>query len=350
MRQLLNDTTRTRLVSNLFKKVACFTDIHFGLKSNSSVHNQDCEDFVDWYIAKAKEEGCDTGIFMGDWHHNRNSLNITTMDYSLRALEKLGQAFDKFYFFPGNHDLYYKDKRDIHSVEFGKYIPGITVVHHPITEGNVTLCPWLVGDEWRSIGKQGGKYIFGHFELPSFFMNAMVQMPDHGEIQLDSFQNYELGFSGHFHKRQQQKNMIYIGNAFPHNYADTWDDDRGMMILEWDGQPEYHTWPAQPTFRTVKLSQLIDDADKIIKPKQHLRVALDIDISYEEASFIKEKFIADYDIRELTLIAEKKEIEINTNIDIQSFESVDQIVSSQIVNIDSDQFDKNMLLSIYNSL
>ena len=350
MRPLLNDTTRIRLVSNLFKKVACFTDIHFGLKSNSSVHNQDCEDFVDWYIAKAKEEGCDTGIFMGDWHHNRNSLNITTMDYSLRALEKLGQAFDKFYFFPGNHDLYYKDKRDIHSVEFGKYIPGITVVHHPITEGNVTLCPWLVGDEWRSIGKQGGKYIFGHFELPSFFMNAMVQMPDHGEIQLDSFQNYELGFSGHFHKRQQQKNMIYIGNAFPHNYADTWDDDRGMMILEWDGQPEYHTWPAQPTFRTVKLSQLIDDADKIIKPKQHLRVALDIDISYEEASFIKEKFIADYNIRELTLIAEKKEIEINTSIDIQSFESVDQIVSSQIVNIDSDQFDKNMLLSIYNSL
>ena len=67
-------------------------------------------------------------------------------------------------------------------------------------------------------------------------------------------------------------------------------------------------------------------------------------------SFIKEKFVADYDIRELTLIAEKKEIEINTNIDIQSFESVDQIVSSQIVNIDSDQFDKNLLLNIYNSL
>jgi DNA repair exonuclease SbcCD nuclease subunit len=300
-------------MSNLFKKVACFTDIHFGLKSNSSVHNKDCEDFVDWYIARAKEDGCDTGIFMGDWHHNRNSLNITTMDYSLRALEKLGQAFDQFYFFPGNHDLYYKDKRDIHSVEIGKYI-------------------------------------FGHFELPSFFMNAMVQMPDHGEIQLDSFKSYELGFSGHFHKRQQQKNMIYIGNAFPHNYADAWDDDRGMMTLEWGGEPEYHSWPDQPTFRTVKLSQLIDEADTLIKPKQHLRVALDIDISFEEASFIKEKFIADYDIRELTLIAEKKDIEINTNIDVQSFESVDQIVSSQIVSIDSDTYDKNILLSIYNSL
>jgi hypothetical protein len=272
------------------------------------------------------------------------------MDYSLRALEKLGQAFDQFYFFPGNHDLYYKDKRDIHSVEFGKYIPGITVVHEPTTIGEVTLCPWLVGDEWRSIGKKGGKYIFGHFELPSFFMNAMVQMPDHGEIQLDSFQNYELGFSGHFHKRQQRQNMIYIGNAFPHNYADAWDDDRGMMVMEWGGQPEYFSWPGQPTFRTTKLSELIDRADEIILPKQHLRVTLDIDITFEEASFIKEKFIADYDIRELTLIAEKKDIEINTNIDIQAFESVDQIVSSQIISIDSDQFDKNMLLSIYNNL
>ena len=219
------------MMHQLFKKVACFTDIHFGLKSNSGVHNKDCEDFVDWYIAKAKEEGCDVGLFMGDRHHKRNSLNITTMDYSLRALEKLGQAFDQFYFFPGNHDLYYKDKRDIHSVEFGKYIPGITVVHEPTTIGDVTLCPWLVGDEWRSISKKGGKYIFGHFELPSFFMNAMVQMPDHGEIQLSSFKSYELGFSGHFHKRQQQKNMVYIGNAFPHYYADAWDVERGMMVL-----------------------------------------------------------------------------------------------------------------------
>ena len=337
-------------MSNLFKKVACFTDIHFGLKSNSNTHNQDCEEFVDWYIAKAKEEGCDTGIFMGDWHHNRNSLNITTMDYSLRALEKLGQAFDNFYFFPGNHDLYYKDKRDIHSVEFGKYIPGITVVHEPTTIGDVTLCPWLVGEEWKTVGKKGGKYIFGHFELPSFFMNAMVQMPDHGEIQLDSFKGYELGFSGHFHKRQQQQNMVYIGNAFPHNYADAWDDDRGMMILEWGGQPEYHSWPNQPTFRTITLSRLIDEADKLILPKQHLRVTLDIDITYEEASFIKEKFMADYDIRELTLIAEKKAVEISTDIDIQSFESVDQIVSSQLVSIESDTYDKNTLLAIYNSL
>ena len=334
----------------MFKKVACFTDIHFGLKSNSATHNQDCEDFVDWFIAEAKAAGCETGIFLGDWHHNRNSLNITTMDYTLRSLEKLGKAFDTFYFFPGNHDLYYKDKRDIHSVEFGKYVPGVTVVNEITTIGDTTLVPWLVGDEWRKMEKLKSRYVFGHFELPLFYMNAMIQMPDHGELQGTHFKNPEYVFSGHFHKRQAKENIVYIGNAFPHNYADAWDDDRGMMILEHGSKPEYRIWPDAPKFKTVKLSQLIDDAETIIKSKSYLRVGIDIPISYEEASFIKETFLAQYDIRELTLIPEKKDVEINNDLDVEHFESVDQIVSSQLANIQSDGFDPKVLLAIYNNL
>ena len=334
----------------MFKKVACFTDIHFGLKSNSSTHNQDCEDFVDWFIAEAKAAGCETGIFLGDWHHNRNSLNITTMDYTLRSLEKLGQAFDNFYFFPGNHDLYYKDKRDIHSVEFGKYVPGITVVNEITTIGDTTLVPWLVGDEWKKMEKLKSRYVFGHFELPLFYMNAMIAMPDHGELQGSHFKNPEYVFSGHFHKRQAKANIVYIGNAFPHNYADAWDDDRGMMILEHGSKPEYRIWPDAPKFKTVKLSQLIDDAETLIKSKSYLRVGIDIPISYEEASFIKETFMAQYDIRELTLIPEKKDIEINNDLDVEHFESVDQIVSSQLATIQSDTYDPKVLLAIYNNL
>jgi hypothetical protein len=60
--------------------------------------------------------------------------------------------------------------------------------------------------------------------------------------------------------------------------------------------------------------------------------------------------MGDYDIRELTLIPEKKEIEISNSIDIQSFESVDQIVTSQLINIDSETYDSKILLSIYNNL
>ena len=336
---------------NLFKKVACFTDIHYGLKSNSITHLEDCEAFVDWFISEAKSNGCETGIFLGDWSHNRNSLNLITLDTSLRCLEKLGAAFEQFFWFPGNHDLFYKDKRDIHSSAFGRHVPGITVVENVATMGDVTLVPWLVGDEWKTISQIKSRYMFGHFELPLFYMNAMVQMPDHGELQVDHFQHQDYVFSGHFHKRQSRGKVHYIGNAFPHNYADTWDDDRGMMILEWGGTPQYINWPDCPKYRTVKLSELIDNQDTIMKTKMYLRVNLDIDISFEEANFIRDKFMSDYDIREISLIQEKNNLEgAADNNNDQLFESVDQIVSEQLLNIESDQFDKKVLLDIYNNL
>jgi DNA repair exonuclease SbcCD nuclease subunit len=335
----------------LFKKVACFTDLHVGLKSNSTTHIRDCEEFVEWFILNAQQAGCDTCIFLGDWSHNRNSLNLYTLDSSIRLLERLGSAFQQFFWFPGNHDLFYKDKRDIHSSAFGRHIPGVTVVEGVTTMGDVTLVPWLVGDEWKNIGKIKSRYMFGHFELPLFFMNSMVQMPDHGELQPSHFQHQEYVFSGHFHKRQSQGKVHYIGNAFPHNFADAWDDERGMMIMEWGGIPEYRNWDNAPKFRAIKLSQLIDNKDEILKSKMYLKVNLDIDISYEEANFIKETFMTEYDIREISLIQDKVNLDgtIEDNPDAK-FESVDQIVNQELVNVESEQFDRATLVAIYNDL
>ncbi len=335
---------------SLFKKVACFTDIHFGLKSGSRIHNNDCEEFVNWFCETARTEGCETAIFLGDWHHNRSTTDVSTMNYTLSNLERLSQSFEKVYFILGNHDLFYKDKREINSIEFMRLFPNIIPIKEPFTEGDVTILPWLVADEWQKIPKIKSRYIFGHLELPSFYMNAMVQMPDHGQLQRSHFVNQEYVFTGHFHKRQQANNIVYIGNAFPHNYADSGDDDRGMMILEWGGVPEYRTWTEQPTYRTYKLSQIIDKPEELLKEKMHCRVTIDLPISYEEANFIKETFIPQYGLRELMLIPEKVEIDSNVQpVDI-NFESVDTIVMNQIEAIESESFDKSLLLNIYKDL
>lgn len=336
----------------MFKKAAVFTDIHYGMKGNSKVHNQDCEEYIDWFIKTAKDNGCETGIFCGDWNHNRNSINLTTLDSGLSSLEKLGAAFDQFFMFAGNHDLYYKDKRDVKSIEFAKHIPGVTIVNEIFEKDDVALIPWLVGDEWKRIPSIKSKYIFGHFELPSFYMNAMVQMPDHGELTSDHFVNQKYVFSGHFHKRQVNGKIHYIGNAFPHNYADTWDDNRGMMILdkENDVEPQYINWNNGPKYRTLSLSRLIDEKNTIMQSKMYLRVTLDLPVSYEEATFVKETFINDYDCREFTLIPQKQIEEINTELDISQFESIDSIVSNEILAIDSQNYDKKTLLDIYGEL
>jgi len=336
---------------SLFRKVAVCTDIHFGLKSNSLVHNQDCSDFIDWFIATARANGCETGMFLGDWSHQRAAINMQTLQYSLRSLEKLSRAFDRFYFIPGNHDLYYRDKRDIYSTEWARHIPNIQIVNDWFEDGDVVIAPWLVGDDHKRIPKMTAKYMFGHFELPHFKMNAMVEMPDHGEVKVESFGGFDRVFSGHFHLRQQKKNIHYIGNCFPHNYADAGDDQRGMMILEWGSEPVFHSWTGQPLYKVLKLSQVIDSAPALLAPNMHVRVELDIDISYEEANFIKDTFVKDYALREMALIPVK-----STAVDTDmapgevKFESVDQIVTDQLTNIESEFYDPKLLLKIYQNL
>ena len=122
------------------------------------------------------------------------------------------------------------------------------------------------------------------------------------------------------------------------------------MILEWGGVPEYQTWPGQPVYRTYKLSQIIDSPDKLLKEKMHCRVTIDLPITFEEANFIKEQFIPQYNLRELMLIPEKVEVEsAQVAVDIQ-FESVDTIVMNQINAIESDSYNKSLLLDIYKEL
>jgi DNA repair exonuclease SbcCD nuclease subunit len=338
-------------MANLFQRAIAFTDIHFGLKSNSVLHNQDCEQFVDWFIATAQEQGCETGFFLGDWSHHRASINMQTLQYSLRALEKLSAAFDRFYFIPGNHDLYYRDRRDIYSTEWARHIPNIHICNDWFEEGDVIIAPWLVGDDHKRIANMSAKYMFGHFELPHFKMNAMVEMPDHGEISAKHFGGFDRVFSGHFHLRQEKHNVTYIGNAFPHNFADAGDDQRGCMILEWGSDPRYLAWAGQPLYNVWNLSHVMDHAQEILRPNMHVRVQLDIEISYEEANLIRDTYVTQFGLREMALIPNKRSaLEEDLAPGDVRFESVDQIVTDQLIKIESDFYDPKLLLQIYQTL
>lgn len=337
-------------MTNPFNKALLITDIHFGKKSNSHQFNQDCIDFVDWATQLGKDKGCDRLIFGGDWHHNRASISLYTLTASLKALEIVNSRFDRADFIVGNHDLYYKDKRTIASIEWANHIPNIHVHSEVYKEGDMSLVPWLVADEYKTVHKLKAKHVIGHFELPKFKMNSMVEMPDHGELQSEDFGGVDYVWTGHFHKRQTKNNITYIGNAFPHDYSDAWDDERGATILNWDGTHEFVSWPDAPRYRTIKLSTLLDNPDEHLTPSSYLRINIDIPISYEEANFIRDTFNEQYKVRELALIPQKQdEATFDTSVEVK-FESVDQIVHSQLAAVESDFYDNKLLMQIYQDL
>ncbi|MNK44112.1 exonuclease subunit SbcD [compost metagenome] len=341
-------------MTNLFKRAAIFGDIHFGKKNNDRQFNSDCEEYVKWFIEQAKAFDVDTVIFLGDWHDNRHSIHVSTLNYSLSNMERLNSNFDNIYFITGNHDLYYKEKRELSSVPMLRNFQNITYVNEFLHVGGVTFCPWLVGDDWKKIPSyaQKSSYIFGHFELPNFMMNAMVEMPDHGGLNATHFDDVEfMAFSGHFHKRQVKNKVCYVGSPFPHTFADAWDDERGMVLLEWGQTPQFVNWTEGARYRTMNLSDLLEDPLDQITAKTFAKISSDLDITYEEVQFIKDIFTQQFTPRKLDIIpSSKKNDEQDFEDSNIKFQSVDQIVVEGLKNIDSLTMDKSILIDIYRSL
>ena len=339
----------------LFNKAIAFTDIHFGHKANSPEHNKDCVDFVRWVVEQAQAENIDTCIFLGDWHHNRQTINVETLNYSLEAMKLLNNNFERVYFIVGNHDLYFRDNRDISSLVYARDLDNIVYIDEKYEADDVVFYPWLVGDEWKQVKHNRKKYVFGHFELPDFYLNSMVKMPDTGELNDDDFGAMGHVFTGHFHKRQTKGNVTYIGNAFPHDFNDVWDDDRGVMILEWDGQPEFRAWPDAPKYRHYEYKDVKDDPDPYFKDvsKLHLKIDYeDKDYSYAEISAFRDKLLEQYDVRSIKLIP-KVDTGSNEGVEVDeatTCDSVDKIVVEQLNSMDSGDYDKSYLIDIYNEL
>lgn len=332
----------------MFKKAMCFTDIHYGKSNNGKVHNEDCRDFVTWILAEREANGAETCIFLGDWHDNRNQIHLDTLNHSLSDMERLCQAFTDVYILVGNHDLFYRDKRDISSVAIGRNLPNLHLISEPTVIGDTLLCPWLVGDEWKSVRKTSARYVFGHFELPNFLLNAGVAMPDHGGLNLDHLAGPEYVFSGHFHKRQHIANVHYIGNCFPHNFSDAGDDARGYMLLEHGGKPQYVNWLDCPKYRTTTLSALLDNPEKFLMAKTTVRVTIDIEISFEEAQLIRDSFQTEFQVRKVEFLPKAPDA-VHAFTDEVTFQSVDQIVAVGIGEIDT-KMDKQLLMDIYRGL
>lgn len=331
-------------------KFAVFSDLHLGMKNNSREHNDNCERFLKWFIEESKKAGIKTCIFGGDFHHVRSAINVSTLNYSVSGLKLLNDYFDHTYFIIGNHDLFYRDKLEIHSIPYINQFPKIILIDTITTISDITFVPWLVSDQWKDIPEIKSPYIFGHFELPTFKMNASVEMPDHGLLNVSHFKNQKQVFSGHFHKRQNNGKIYYIGNAFPHNYADAWDDDRGMMTWIPGNKPSFKSWPDAPKYRTLHLSQVVADPSQFIDEKTYVKILIDIDATYEDINFIKELLEVDLGAREVQMLTTKTDdIESTDDLEV-NFESVDTIVLSHLQSIDSNTIDKNELIKIYEDL
>jgi hypothetical protein len=125
-----------------------------------------------------------------------------------------------------------------------------------------------------------------------------------------------------------------------------------MMVLEYGKKEQYYSWPESPVYRTCNLSDLVVTPEVFLLPKSYVRVTLNNDVSYEESQYLREALLTEYEVRELSLVSLKKDLyaddlALNSNV---AFQSVDDIIVSQLSDIKSEFYNSSVLLDIYRKL
>jgi DNA repair exonuclease SbcCD nuclease subunit len=305
------------------KKVAMFTDIHFGKRSNSIQHNQDCLDFVKWFCRQVRHEGGVTHVaFLGDWFENRNAVNVLTLTYAHEALKELNALGLPIFIIIGNHDLYHRENRKIFSTRVFEDLPNVQLINEPEIFEDLLLCPFMFKGEYPELAKFGKvKYWLGHFEFRNFLVTGSDRIMEHGP-EHTLFKDPKYIFSGHFHKRQVRDNVIYIGNTFPMDYGDAGDDERGCCFLNTaDDNVWFVNWDEAPSFRKIKLSKVLE-GNSDFPPKCRVRCTIDTEILYSEAQALREEMVSNLGLREFSLeenLFERQEA-IAGDDSIESFE------------------------------
>lgn len=281
-----------------------FTDIHWGAKNNSIQHNNDCAEYIEWVKNNVITNNCTAMCFLGDWFENRNSVNVQTLNKSFSSLTSLDELGIPIYFIIGNHDLFHRENRQQFSTYHYSKFKNIVLVNEQLKVGKLMFFPFLFKSEYPAaaavIEKEKPEYVFGHFEFRNFVITGADRKMDHGPDHT-MFSVPKYLFSGHFHKRQIQDNVIYIGNTFPTNYGDAWDDERGMAILDTETDDlDFYDWEDCPKYRKVKLSDVLEGSI-VFPPKCRVRCLVDIDIGYSDAQNLREEMISSANLREFSL-------------------------------------------------
>lgn len=344
-----------------YNRVAMCTDLHYGKKGNSSQHNQDCTDYIDWFCNQVKADSeIDCILFLGDWHENRAALNIATMKYSFKAAQKLNDLGLPVYFIVGNHDLYHRHTRETHSLLHFDELENFTIVDTPIVVSGMgdkgsLVSPFLFHDEYPDMKQYlNCSNWFGHFEFKGFIVTGhSVRMPTGPEMA--DYQGPDMIFSGHFHKRQVSGNVCYIGSCFPYDFSDAGDSERGMAVYDFRSkETQFINWPDCPQYVKCTWTEL---ANGLKLPKQaRVKCVADIHVDFDEGIATRQLKMDEFELREFTLEESSALNDVISNddsvVDVtdEDMASVDDLVVTMLSEIKADQIDNDLLVVVYNKL
>jgi DNA repair exonuclease SbcCD nuclease subunit len=228
------------------RKIFVLGDLHLGVRNNSLEWSEIQSDFLlDFFLKKVDEEGFDPEqdilVQVGDWNHVRESTNTRIYKLSLKIAEKLTSKFKRGVFvILGNHDVYYKDRTDTHSLEgFDKIYENFHVFEEPetltINSHRFLMMPWVenLEDLKKKVSSRPADFVFCHADIKGFSLNSFQKL-EHG-LEGKDLSPFKRIYSGHIHIRQEKGNVLYVGTPYEMDRGDR-GNTKGFYVLDVSGK------------------------------------------------------------------------------------------------------------------
>ena len=225
------------------RRIYVLGDLHIGIK-NASIEWSEIQStyLLESFIDSIEKDGFDPDqdilVQVGDWHHVRESTNIRIMGISLNIAKTLCSKFKKgVHVILGNHDVYYKDQNDVHSlIGFDKMFDNFYLYESPeelnIDSHKFLMLPWIEStDKFRSAINRYKKsrYIFCHADVKGANLSKTTKL-DHG-VEYDELSEFTRIYSGHIHIRQDKNNVLYVGTPYQMDRGDS-GNVKGFYVLD----------------------------------------------------------------------------------------------------------------------
>jgi DNA repair exonuclease SbcCD nuclease subunit len=222
-------------------KVAIITDTHFGVrKGDQALHNHFENFYKNIFFPYLKKNNITTILHLGDLFDVRKNIDYWSLKWVrnvfLDPIKEIGASLTVL---AGNHDIFYKNTNNINSPDL--LLAGydnITVISEAQTKtiDNLPICfvPWINTENYESvlthIDSTKAKVCMGHLEISGFIAHQgyVCETGLDREIFTSKFKKT---FSGHFHHRNDDGKVFYLGNPYQmywNDYADT----RGFHIFD----------------------------------------------------------------------------------------------------------------------
>jgi DNA repair exonuclease SbcCD nuclease subunit len=221
-------------------KVAIITDQHFGARNDSIAFLDFFEKFYDnTFFPVLDANNISTVLVLGDTFDRRKYVNFYALDRAKKMFfDKLEERGIRVHMLAGNHDTYYKNTNEVNSpdlllVEYGN----IDVISKPetiVVDGtSICMMPWICPENYQEsldhIKNTKAEICMGHFEIAGFAMYR--GMESHDGLAKETFEKFDLVFSGHYHHRSSDQHIHYLGNPYELTWQD-YNDPRGFHLFD----------------------------------------------------------------------------------------------------------------------